>query len=177
MWVSTITYIRAGDEFHYLSLITDAYSRKIIGWKLADTMESVHSVDALKMAINESVKVSSELIHHSDRGIQYCCDKYAHTLNKHSIQISMTENSDPRENAIAERVNGILKIEWIDDFDLSNNLSVNQAVIGGFIHLYNTERPHMSIQMLTPQEAHTGEGILKRLWKQYYHHNNKDREN
>jgi transposase InsO family protein len=174
LWVSDITYIRAGNGFHYLSLITDAYSRKIIGWKLADTMEAIHSVAALKMAINESSKITLELIHHSDRGIQYCCDKYVQTLNKYNIGISMTENGDPRENAIAERVNGILKTEWIDDIQLTDNLSNNQEIIRGIIHLYNTERPHMSIQMLTPQAAHSGEGVLKRLWKQYYRNEKQD---
>ena len=174
LWVSDITYIRADNVFHYLSLITDAYSRKIIGWKLADTMEAIHSVDALKMAIKESGKRTLGLIHHSDRGVQYCCDKYVHTLNKHKIQISMTENGDPRENAIAERINGILKTEWIDDLHLKNNLANNQAIIERIIYLYNTERPHLSIQMLTPQAAHFGDGVLKRLWKQYYHSSKQD---
>lgn len=177
LWVSDITYIRAENVFHYLSLITDAYSRKIIGWKLADTMEAIHSIDALKMAINQGGKITSELIHHSDRGIQYCCDKYVQTLNKHHIQISMTENSDPRENAIAERVNGILKTEWINDFKLKDNIAENQVIISRFIQLYNTERPHMSIQMLTPNEAHSEKGVLKRLWKSYYHYNNQDFDN
>src|SRR5690606_5925153 len=112
LWVSDITYIKTETGFLYLFLITDAYSRKIIGWRLAETMEAKHAVQALLMAISQLPADNMELIHHSDRGIQYCSFKYVGHLQKHNIKISMTENGNPYENAIAERVNGILKSEW-----------------------------------------------------------------
>ena len=167
LWVSDITYIRIGDHFVYLFLITDAYSKKIVGWSLADSLEAKHAVDALQMALNQLPDKHEPLIHHSDRGIQYCSDKYVQILNKHEITISMTEHGDPRENAIAERVNGILKVEWLYDMQLHSIDEAFQA-IKKIVHIYNTERPHLSINMLTPEEAHSQAGELQRLWKAYY---------
>jgi transposase InsO family protein len=166
LWVSDITYIKTETRFLYLFLITDAYSRKIIGWRLAETMEAKHAVQALLMAINQLPADNMELIHHSDRGIQYCSFKYVGHLQKHNIKISMTENGNPYENAIAERVNGILKSEWLYDIPLKNYIQANK-VIKPVIYTYNSERPHSSIEWLTPQEAHSKAGELKRLWKSY----------
>lgn len=166
LWVSDITYIKTETGFLYLFLITDAYSRKIIGWRLAETMEAKHAVQALLMAINQLPADNMELIHHSDRGIQYCSFKYVGHLQKHNIKISMTENGNPYENAIAERVNGILKSEWLYDIPLKNYIQANK-VIKPVIYTYNSERPHSSIEWLTPQEAHSKAGELKRLWKSY----------
>jgi transposase InsO family protein len=163
LWVSDITYINVGNEFMYLFLITDAYSRKIIGWKLADTMEAKHGVEALEMAISQLPKDTNGLFHHSDRGVQYCSSKYVECLVKQGIEISMTESGDPRENAIAERVNGILKVEWLYDMELTSKEHATQA-IAIIINTYNTERPHLSIGMLTPAEAHLKTGKLKKLW-------------
>jgi putative transposase len=164
VWVSDITYIEVGNGFSYLFLITDAYSRKIIGYCLAESLEAKWAVKALKMAIKQ--RTSKEpTIHHSDRGIQYCSWEYVDQLNQLQIQISMTQNSDPRDNAIAERVNGILK----DELLIKNYPSLHQAQehLSRVIQIYNEERPHSSINFLTPQQAHLHEGYIKRRWKTY----------
>lgn len=174
LWVSDITYIKTETGFLYLFLITDAYSRKIIGWRLAETMEAKHAIQALLMSISQLPADNMELIHHSDRGIQYCSFKYVGHLQKHNIKISMTENGNPYENAIAERVNGILKSEWLYDIPLKNYIQANK-VIKPIIYTYNSERPHSSIEWLTPQEAHSKAGELKRLWKSYKKINAKEK--
>jgi len=118
LWVSDITYIETDEGFVYLFLITDAYSRKIIGWSISDTLEATNAVTALYMALSQLPAGIKNVYHHSDRGVQYCCDKYVKLLQKNHFQISMTENGDPLENAIAERVNGILKTEWLYDIKI-----------------------------------------------------------
>nr|WP_121273958.1 IS3 family transposase [Pedobacter schmidteae] len=165
LWVSDITYIVVAECFAYISLITDAYSHKIIGYSLDRTLESSGSIRALQMAIkNTGIHRQPGLIHHSDRGVQYCCKEYVKMLKDNNIRISMTENGDPYENALAERVNGILKGEWIDherydDFDKASD-RINQI-----INIYNTLRPHSSCDMLTPEKAQTKQGRLKKRWK------------
>lgn len=166
VWVSDITYIRIGHGFAYLFLITDAYSRKIIGWHLSDNMGSDNAIQALYMAISQLQAECGEIIHHSDRGLQYCSIKYVNVLKAHGIKISMTENGDPYENAIAERVNGILKTEWLYDMHLHNYREA-KITVNEIIKIYNTERPHSSIEMLTPDQAHQLTGKLQRLWKSY----------
>ncbi len=166
LWVSDITYIKTAAGFAYLYLITDAYSRKIVGWHLSETMEAQNALEALYMALSQLPASTKEIIHHSDRGIQYCSSKYVSCLQKHGIKISMTEHSDPCENAIAERVNGILKTEWLYDMTLKNCNDASNA-LKEIIDIYNTERPHSSIDMLTPNQAHEMTGTLKRLWKTY----------
>lgn len=166
LWVSDITYIKIGKSFAYLFLITDAYSRKIIGWNLSDNLGSDNAIYALNMAISQLPAECGEIIHHSDRGIQYCSLKYVKVLETHGIKISMTENGDPYENAIAERVNGILKTEWLYDMHLSSYKDAKNAV-NEVIKIYNSERPHSSIRMLTPDQAHMLTGKLQRLWKSY----------
>lgn len=163
IWVSDITYIRVGDDFKYLFLITDAYSKKILGWRLARTLDSQHAVNSLQDAIERTGKPISGLTHHSDRGIQYCCKDYIKILKKHKIKISMTENSDPLENPIAERVNGILKNEYLFQYP---DLSIVQ--LDDTIEKYNNKRPHLSCDMITPDLAHLSSGKLKRRWKNYY---------
>jgi len=167
LWVSDITYIETAEGFGYLSLITDAYSRKIIGWELGETLEAKHTVKALQMALNQLPKGTLKAIHHSDRGVQYCCDDYVKLLNKNHFQISMTENGDPRENAIAERVNGILKTEWLNQMKLA---SLEQATneLKQIIKTYNQQRPHGSLDMRTPEYAHNQSGDFKKHWKNYY---------
>lgn len=167
IWVSDITYIETAQGFVYLFLITDAYSRKIIGFKVAHSLEAKHAVAALQMALQGLHGPAKDLIHHSDRGIQYCCYEYVKILKNHSISISMTENGDPLENAIAERVNGILKVEWIYDQKFENLVQA-QGYIRQIIGIYNRERPHTSIEMLTPHKAHQRAGELQRKWKNYY---------
>jgi len=166
IWVSDITYIKTEEGFLYLYLITDAYSRKIIGWQLSDNLGSDNAILALYMAISQLPAKCDEIIHHSDRGIQYCSLKYVKLLEVHGIKISMTENGDPYENAIAERVNGILKTEWLYDMNL-HNYSEAKAAVDEVIRIYNSERPHSSIEMLTPDQAHELTGKLHRLWKSY----------
>jgi len=167
LWVTDITYIQTQQGFTYLNLITDAYSRKIIGWRLAPTLEAKYSIQALNMAIDNTEEDLDDLIHHSDRGVQYCCFKYTDILQEKAIRISMTESGDPLENAIAERVNGILKQEWINYMDFKD-IEEAQEKISNIIDFYNNERPHSSIDMLTPNVAHTLVGSIQRRWKNYY---------
>ena len=148
-------------------MITDAYSRKIVGYKTASSLGAVHAVEALKQAINGAGEQLDHLIHHSDRGIQYCCNEYVKILTKNRIAISMTQNGDPLENAIAERVNGILKVEWLYDQKLRSLIQA-KIYIAKIIRLYNEQRPHSSIEMLTPHQAHQQQGLLRRKWKNYY---------
>jgi putative transposase len=167
LWVSDITYISLINKFCYLSLITDAYSHKIVGYCLWENLKRDGTIKALKMATDSLVnRDKGSLVHHSDRGLQYCSKEYTDLLTLDSISISMTENGDPYENAIAERVNGILKGEFAigqsyKGFDLAQ-----EAVIKG-INTYNSMRPHASCDYLTPDEAHKITGKLKSKWKKY----------
>ena len=163
IWVSDITYIRSGEEFLYLFLITDMYSKKILGYRLAKTLDSSHAVNSLQDAIRNSSKPITGLTHHSDRGIQYCSKDYIKLLEKHNIKISMTENGDPLENPVAERVNGILKDEYLNQYQRLTLIQLEKS-----IQKYNNERPHLSINMLTPEQAHLSSGVLKRRWRNYY---------
>jgi transposase InsO family protein len=164
LWVSDITYIRVGGGFCYLSLITDAYSRKIVGWNLRRDLSAKGCVAALKMAKRDNPK-TRDLIHHSDRGLQYYSREYIQTLGK-GVLISMSEKSDPLENAIAERVNGILKQELLEE--RFSSFQEASAAVEKAVMVYNFQRPHLSIEMLTPAEAHLQTGRLRRFWKNYY---------
>ena len=169
LWVSDITYIETGSGFSYLFLITDAWSKKIVGYNLSSSYSTQGAVQALKMAFNEN-KISEGLIHHSDRGIQYCSKEYTLLLKKKKVIISMTENSDPYENAIAERVNGILKTELLQikyETEQQASKAIQKAVT-----IYNTKRPHLSIGLLTPETAHIKNERVKKLWKNYHQQNN-----
>ena len=162
-----ITYVRNVEgRFYYLSLLTDAYSRKIVGWALEDSLEMSGPIKALNMAL-ETLPPGSDLIHHSDRGVQYCSKDYISILQGIKCRISMTENGDPRENAIAERVNGILKEEWLNK-EMITTLGQARDIVRKVIDIYNTRRPHSSVEMLTPEEAHAKKGPLKRKWKTIY---------
>lgn len=165
LWVGDITYIVIADGFAYLSLITDAYSKKIMGFYLSKTLEATGSIKALQMAFDNCTDTSN-LIHHSDRGVQYCSTDYVKILNDKSIKISMTENGDPLENAIAERVNGILKDELLQE--KYDSFEQAQKSVAKSISVYNALRPHSSCDMLTPQVAHQKQGVLKKHWKNYY---------
>jgi len=153
VWVSDITYIDTQDGHGYLHLITDAYSKQIMGYELCGNMEAASTLKALQMAITNREYKDQALIHHSDRGLQYCSKLYTNYLKDNNITISMTENGDPYENAIAERVNGILK----DEFGLSEQLgNISEAVhqTAQSISIYNNSRPHLSCSMLTPVQMH-----------------------
>jgi len=164
LWVSDITYIRVKEGFAYLSLITDAYSRKIVGYHLNSNLSAKGPATALRMALRNNPE-RDDLIHHSDRGLQYYSSEYMKLIGDR-IRVSMTEKSDPLENAIAERVNGILKQELLakryESFAEATR-EVQRAV-----STYNHQRPHLSIDMLTPAEAHARHGQLQRRWKNYF---------
>jgi transposase InsO family protein len=167
LWVSDITYIVIGSGFGYLSLITDAFSRKIIGFHLSKDLRAEGCIITLEKALKELNIKGRHPIHHSDRGVQYCCFGYVEILKEKGIQISMTQNGDPKENALAERVNGILKVELLEetypDFKMANQ-SIAKAV-----SIYNHFRPHSSIGNLTPQQAHNIPELKpEKLWKSYY---------
>jgi transposase InsO family protein len=166
LWVSDITYIHLKNGFAYLSLITDAYSRKIVGFYLSKTLEATGSIRALKMALQNNKVEPNKLIHHSDRGVQYCCNAYIAILNNKKIKISMTENGDPLENAIAERVNGILKDELLED--VYKDFEAAQQGVAKAISVYNHLRPHSSISYKTPVEVHHSNEPVQRKWKNYY---------
>ena len=166
LWVSDITYIRLqGDKFAYLSLITDAYSRKIIGFQLSHDLSSASPLKALQMALAQR-ESQSPLIHHSDRGTQYCSRGYTKLLTKNGILISMTQSGNPRDNAIAERVNGILKMEYLTKCYL--DMKAARKAVSEVIPVYNNARPHTSLDMMTPEQAHRHSGFIKRRWKNYY---------
>lgn len=163
VWVSDITYIRLKDNYCYLSLVTDAYSRRIMGYCLWPSLKKEGPLNAIEMAISGWNKASG-LIHHSDRGLQYCCSDYTSRLNREQVAISMTEKGDPYENALAERVNGILKTEFNlgGSFD---NFQQASAAVAYAVSVYNNLRPHASINYLTPQQAHNRQGQIPARWK------------
>lgn len=166
LWVSDITYIDLTEGCCYLHLVTDAYSHKIVGWKLSDTLEAKHSVEALQMAMDQATEEElNQLIHHSDRGVQYCCNDYTSLLKHHGVSISMTEDYKPTDNAIAERVNGILKTEVIYKEHRFKCIDDARERISGFIRFYNDKRPHGSIGYKVPSEAHQETGEQTRMWK------------
>lgn len=162
LWVSDITYIKTAGGHQYLSLITDAYSKKIMGYDLVDNLSNIGPLNALKMALKNR-RYNSELIHHSDRGLQYCSGEYISHLAQQGIKISMTQNGDPYENAVAERINGILKYEFLLIDGFKDHLQALQ-VINESIKIYNQERPHMSCELLTPDKAHLQEKIKIKKW-------------
>ena len=164
VWVSDITYIGKREKPCYLSLVTDAYSKKIMGYYVADNLNTESSLMALKMAIKSRKDKYSVLIHHSDRGLQYCADDYQNILAKNKIACSMTQNSDPYENAVAERVNGILKQEFMID-TYHQDLEIMKVIVREAIDVYNHQRPHYSNYMLTPGQMHKQCKIQMRTYK------------
>ena len=171
VWVSDITYIETKAGFVYLHLVTDAYSKKIMGWCLSPSLHADATISALQMAIRNAGCDLKGLIHHSDRGCQYCCEKYVKLLQDNGIEISMTQDGNPRDNAIAARVNGILKTEWLyDDHFIGFDDAYRR--VAEVINLYNNKRPHLSLNYKTPAEAHLETGEQKRVWKNYYKGNN-----
>jgi transposase InsO family protein len=147
VFVSDITYIKSNERTHYLSLVTDVFSRKIVGYHLSDDMSAENVVKALKMAVKNR-KTNLQLIHHSDRGLQYCSQIYQNELNKNKIIASMTDGYDCYQNALAERINGILKQEFLIYKCKSGN-ELNE-LIRESVECYNTKRPHLSLNMKTP---------------------------
>lgn len=151
-WMSDLTYLRTREGFLYLALITDRYSRKVVGAHVGDTLESVGCVRALEMAVAQ-LPAGARPIHHSDQGSQYCCHEYVGLLEKHGIGISMTESNHCAENALAERMNGILKQEYGLGREFATKADARRAVPQG-IRLYNTQRPHSALDYQTPEQVH-----------------------
>ena len=185
LWVADITYIPLeGGEVCYLHLVTDAYSHMIVGWALDRTLKASASIRALRMAIDQAVAMSPDgtlcgLVHHSDRGVQYCCDAYVSVLRDYGIAISMTEDYCPTDNAVAERANGIIKQEGIDRRKRLPSFEYACNAVARFIHFYNYHRPHMSIAYKVPAVAHMEQGEQKKMWKSktYHRKNGTDEEN
>ena len=164
----TYLYLRDSDSFAYLFLVTDLFSRKILGFKVSYNLSAKSAVEALVMAVNNMNEID-DTIHHSDRGIQYCSHEYTGLLKKYGIRISMTENSDPLENAVAERINKTVKEEFTEEKQISfSNLREAKIMISQIVKFYNDERPHRSLEMFTPSMAYQMNKVLKRKWKTYY---------
>lgn len=166
VWVSDITYIGIRQNPCYLALITDAYSKKIVGYDVSNSLSVDGSLRALEYALSQrEYKYDTPLIHHSDRGLQYCSNEYQRLLKEHVITPSMTEQYDPYENAVAERVNGVLKQEF--DIDKYNHLDIEarKKLTKDAIRIYNKYRPHYSNHMLTPYQMHKQSKIKMRTYK------------
>jgi transposase InsO family protein len=154
IWVSDITYVRTREGFLYLGLITDKWSRKIVGYHLGESLETVGVLKALGMAL-KGLKRNEKPIHHSDRGCQYASHAYLSVVEKAGLRMSMTEKNHSAENALAERVNGILKQEYWLDANFENKLEAKKATVQG-VSLYNNRRPHTALGFKTPEQVHTG---------------------
>lgn len=164
LWVSDITYVKTVEGYSYLSLITDAYSRKIVGHTLHPNLESTGCLEALTMALDARMSPNTLLIHHSDRGVQYCSFAYVELLLSNLISISMTQSGNPYENALAERMNGIIKSEFFPRRIYQNHKEAKKA-IDKIVLVYNTRRPHSSLDYLTPGDAHNMTGLIPKRWK------------
>lgn len=164
VWVSDITYVGTRQNPKYLFLITDAYSKKIVGYYLSNTLETQSAIKALKLAVKNRYYPEKLLIHHSDRGLQYCSDDYQDLLAKSRINCSMTESYDPYQNAIAERINGILKQEFLINTQ-KLDIAIMHKIVEQSILIYNTKRPHLSCNMLTPEQMHKQQKIKIKTYK------------
>jgi len=153
LWVSDITYIKTQEGNCYLNMVTDVYSRKIVGYAIDATMETTSMINALKMATEQKINKKVNTIHHSDRGLQYCSREYVNLTAKNNIKLSMTENSDPYENALAERMNRTIKEEFGINRKLKTKIQAIQLVEES-IYLYNNKRPYLSLKMRTPEQVY-----------------------
>lgn len=175
LWVSDITYIPVWIDdtrytFCYLSLIMDAYSHEIIGWSVGDTLEARYPEEALATALKRLDGMDPEaikaLIHHSDRGVQYASRSYVGTLTSRNIRISMTESGNPKDNAMAERINSTVKNELLKGMRFTSLTEVRDAMRVA-VEFYNTRRPHMSLDWMTPKEAAECNGEIRKWWRSY----------
>lgn len=162
IWVADITWLSIKNDYCYLHLITDAYSKKIMGYEVSDNLAAANTIKALQMALANR-KYTTPVIHHSDRGLQYCSAGYTKLLSDHKIEISMTQDGSPYDNAVAERVNGILKDEFGLD-DTFENMKQARTEVDQSINLYNRLRPHLSNNMLTPYEMHKQNKLKPKAW-------------
>lgn len=166
LWVSDITYVKTVEGYSYLSLITDAYSRKIVGHSLYPNLSSIGCLEALHIALEQRNEKYHQLIHHSDRGVQYCSGNYVDILQTNSILISMTQSGNPYDNALAERMNGIIKSEFFPRRIYQNHKEAKKA-IDKIVCVYNNRRPHSSLDFMTPSQAHQMQGPIRARWKSY----------
>lgn len=166
VWVSDITYLGNRDNPIYLALVTDAYSKKVMGYDVSDSLNTQGTIRALKMALKNRKQetLGQSLIHHSDRGFQYCSDIYQCILKKYNIKCSMTEKYDPYQNAVAERINGILKQEFIINRK-NKKLDIMKKLVKNSIEIYNEIRPHFSNYYLTPNKMHLQNVLKIRTYK------------
>lgn len=151
LWVSDITYVKTRKQNCFLSLVTDAYSRRIMGYHVSDDLKAESVMLALKMAVSDRV-YKHELIHHSDRGIQYCAEPYQNLLHKYGLRCSMTDGYDCYQNALAERINGILKHEFL--LHTPQDITQLKKIVAQSVKIYNSKRPHLSLKMKTPDQIH-----------------------
>jgi len=169
VWVTDITYIGTRKNPMYLALVTDAYSKKIVGYNVSNSLCTTGALNALESALKNKRDTTKTLIHHSDRGVQYCSNEYQELLSKHSLKCSMTESYDPYQNAIAERVNGILKQEFLFGITISD-MELMNLLIKESVEIYNNERPHSSCLMKTPSQMHKQSKIrIKNYRSKKYH--------
>ena len=164
VWVSDITYIGTRENPMYLALVTDSYSKKIVGYKVSDSLATNGALSALKMALKQRSYKDEKLIHHSDRGLQYCSTEYQNLINKNEVVCSMTESYDPYANAVAERINGIIKQEFIIE-NYFSDLKTMQLLIKNSIEIYNQKRPHYSCYYKTPNQMHKQKKATIRTYK------------
>ncbi|UIR54601.1 IS3 family transposase [Sphingobacterium sp. SRCM116780] len=166
VWVSDITYLTLNNSFVYLSLITDAYSHQIMGHRVQNDLSAAGCIGALEMAVLKRTTPHLSLVHHSDRGSQYCSKSYIDILRTQKVAVSMTQNGSPYDNAIAERINGILKSEFEIERNTGSMIQLRDK-IDHAINIYNNLRPHDSCESLTPNQAHLKTGFLNKNWKNY----------
>jgi putative transposase len=164
VWVADITYVGTRNSNSYLALITDAYSKKIVGYDLSNSLNADGASRALKMALKNRYYRREALIHHSDKGVQYCCDQYQEQLIKNGVKCSMTQGYDPYSNAVAERVNGIIKNEFaLEEYQIP--IEMMKKVVAQSISIYNRERPHLSCSYLTPDQMHKQKEVPIKTYK------------
>lgn len=174
IWVADITYIpiwpgRNSDEYRfcYLSMLTDSYTKEIVGWCVGETLETRYCIETLKMAVERLAGLETiDLTHHSDRGVQYASEAYVELLNELGVKISMTESGDPRDNPVAERLNGTVKNEFMKDIVFHSAAQV-RSVMPRIVEFYNTQRPHMSLDGMMPSEAAKMTGRIRKRWVSY----------
>ena len=162
LWVADITYLITQQGYRYLHLLTDAYSKKIMGYAISEDLSARHTVQALQAALLQR-QYNHPLIHHSDRGVQYCSGQYTQLLQHGAIRISMTQDGSPYENAVAERINGILKQEYGLDEPSSNDAAL-RAQVKHAVASYNNRRPHWSCWLNTPEQMHQQDQLPVRQW-------------
>jgi transposase InsO family protein len=164
LFVSDITYIKTDNGHNYLALVTDAYSKQIMGYKLANHMKASLCVEALAMAIKNRKYPDKKTIHHSDRGFQYCCKEYTTFAEKNNMMMSMTEQYDPYENAVAERVNRTLKYEYGLKQTIKNT-ALAQKMTAQAVYIYNNLRPHLSLELRKPADVHLNPNIKYKSYR------------